>query len=379
MAHEQAGPPVTILGNFESVDIGIRQLKSMGFTSPPGPKGAVSRPAPLLHKMISEGLRKKMKKALIVGVAGQDGAYMAELLLKKNYHVAGTSRNAETASIKNLSFLAIDKEVELLSMALSDFRSVLQVIDKVKPDEIYNLAGQTSVGLSFEQPVETFNSITVGTLNLLEVLRFYKLPIKLYNACSSECFGDTDGYAANEMTPFHPLSPYAVAKSAAYWAVANYRDAYNLFASSGILFNHESPLRNKRFVTKKIISTACRIAGGSREKLKLGNIDVQRDWGWAPEYVEAMWKMLQLAKTSDYVIATGMTHTLSDFIAIAFSKLGLDWKEHIEISNDLYRPTDIMISKADPSRARDELGWAPKYKMHQIVEMLIEAERSIIQ
>jgi GDPmannose 4,6-dehydratase len=315
-----------------------------------------------------------MKKALIVGIAGQDGSYMSEFLLKKNYSVVGTSRNSGTANLENLIKLNVEKEVQLHSMALSDFRSVLQVIDKVKPDEIYNLAGQTSVGLSFEQPVETFNSITVGTLNLLEVLRFYGLPIKLYNACSSECFGDTDGYAANEMTPFHPLSPYAVAKSAAYWAVANYRSAYGLFVSSGILFNHESPLRNKRFVTKKIISEACRIVKGSKAKLMLGNIDVERDWGWAPEYVEAMWRMLQMPDPNDYVIATGKTYSLRDFVDTVFSSLGLDWEKHIEVSNDLYRPSEIMISKADPTKAREELGWSAKYEMPDVVKMLIKAE-----
>lgn len=315
------------------------------------------------------------KKALIIGVAGQDGTYMADLLLKKGYHVSGTSRNADAAQMKNLNSLGIEKEVELISMALSDFRSVLQVIDKVKPDEIYNLAGQTSVGLSFEQPVETFNSITVGTLNLLEVLRFLDLPIKLYNACSSECFGNTNGYAASEETPFHPLSPYAVAKAAAYWAVVNYRNAYGLFANSGILFNHESPLRNKKFVTKKIIITACRIAGGSKEKLTLGNIEVQRDWGWAPEYIEAMWQILQEPEARDYVIATGKTYSLKEFVALAFSNLGLDWQEHVEINRELFRPSEIMISKADPSLARAKLGWEPRYTMPQVVEMLLEAEQ----
>lgn len=315
------------------------------------------------------------KKALIIGVAGQDGTYMADLLLKKGYRVSGTSRNADAAQMKNLNSLGIEKEVELISMTLSDFRSVLQVIDKIKPDEIYNLAGQTSVGLSFEQPVETFNSITVGTLNLLEALRFLDLPIKLYNACSSECFGNTNGNAASEETPFHPLSPYAVAKAAAYWAVVNYRNAYGLFANSGILFNHESPLRNKKFVTKKIISTACRIAGGSKEKLTLGNIEVQRDWGWAPEYIEAMWQILQEPEARDYVIATGKTYSLKEFVALAFSNLGLDWQEHVEINRELFRPSEIMISKADPSQVRAKLGWEARYMMPQVVEMLLEAEQ----
>ena len=193
-------------------------------------------------------------------------------------------------------------------MALKDFRSVLQALIKVEPDEVYNLAGQSSVGLSFQQPVETLESISVGTLNLLEAIRFTGKPIKFYNACSSECFGDIAD-AADESTPFRPRSPYAVAKAAAFWEVANYREAYNILAYSGILFNHESPLRPARFVTKKIVTAACRIAAGSREKLKLGNIAIQRDWGWAPEYVEAMWLMVQQDNPDDFVIATGETHS----------------------------------------------------------------------
>jgi GDPmannose 4,6-dehydratase len=214
-----------------------------------------------------------MKKALICGVSGQDGAYLAELLLKQGYTVCGTSRDAQISPFQNLVHLGIKDQVKLESMSLTDFRSVLQVLTKIQPDEVYNLAGQTSVGLSFGQPVETLESIATGTLNLLEAIRFLGATIKLYNAGSSECFGDTGNVAAAaENTPFHPRSPYAVAKAAAFWEVANYREAYGLFACSGILFNHESPLRPERFVTQKIIATACRIAQGSKEKLYLGNM-----------------------------------------------------------------------------------------------------------
>ena len=245
---------------------------------------------------------------------------------------------------------------------------------KSEPNEIYNLTGQTSVGLSFEQPVETFESISVGNLNLLEVLRFSFSTTKLYNACSSECFGNTNGQIANEITPFHPRSPYAVAKSAAFWEIANYREAYGLFACSGILFNHESPFRHRRFVTQKIVSTACRIANGSQERLSLGNIDVQRDWGWAPEYVEAMWLMLQQDEPDDYVIGTGETNSLKDFVKTVFSILGLNWEDHVDLNPELLRPTDIMVSKANPAKAIEKLGWKAKHKMADVARMMVEAE-----
>ncbi|MCI5224262.1 MAG: GDP-mannose 4,6-dehydratase, partial [Candidatus Electrothrix sp. AR4] len=227
-------------------------------------------------------MKTKTKKALIVGVSGQDGSYLAQLLLKKGYTVYGTSRDAQMSSFANLVLLGIQDQVTVLSMAINDFRSVLQAISEVEPDEIYNLAGQTSVGLSFAQPVETMESISGGTLNLLEAIRFYGKPIKLYNASSSECYGDTGSSSADEATTFKPCSPYAVAKASAFWLVDNYRKAYDLFVCSGILFNHESPLRPSRFVTKKIIATACRIADGSDEQLVLGNVDIWRDWGWPP-------------------------------------------------------------------------------------------------
>jgi GDPmannose 4,6-dehydratase len=315
-----------------------------------------------------------MKTALICGISGQDGAYLAQLLLSKGYNVCGTSRDAQVSSFSNLVRLGIRDKVKLESVALNDFRSVLQVLTKIKPDEVYNLAGQTSVGLSFEQPVETLESIATGTLNLLESIRFLGNPIKFYNAGSSECFGDTAGEAANETTPFRPRSPYGVAKSAALWEVANYREAYNLFACSGILFNHESPLRPERFVTQKIISTACRIAAGSPEKLSLGNIEIERDWGWAPEYVEAMYLMLQQNEPDDYVIATGTSHKLEDFVSHTFSELNLDWKEYVLTDKSLLRPTDITLGKGNPTKAKEKLGWQAKSKMQDIIKMMIQAK-----
>jgi len=315
-----------------------------------------------------------MRTALICGVSGQDGAYLAKLLLEKGYHVVGTSRDAQVAQFANLDRLSIRDQVERVSMVLTDFRSTLQTIAKIKPDEIYNLAGQTSVALSFQQPVEAMDSISVGTLNLLEAVRFLGSEIRVYNASSSECFGDIETGAASEQTPFRPRSPYAVAKAAAHWAVVNYRDAYGLPAANGILFNHESPLRPERFVTKKIIRAVCRIRAGSRHPLKLGNLTIQRDWGWAPEYVEAMWRILQQPKADDFVIATGSTYSLEDFTAVAFSELGLDWHDHVEIDRELRRPSDITFSKGNATKAFAALGWKPSYTMPDVVRMMVRAE-----
>lgn len=314
-----------------------------------------------------------MKKALICGISGQDGAYLAQLLLNQGYDVCGTSRDAQISSFQNLVYLGIREQVKLESMALTDFRSVLQVLTKIQPDEIYNLAGQSSVGLSFGQPVETLESIATGTLNLLEAVRFLGAPIRLYNAGSSESFGDTGSTAADETTPFRPRSPYAVAKATAFWEVANYREAYGLFACSGILFNHESPLRPERFVTQKIVAAACRIAQGSAEQLYLGNMEIQRDWGWAPEYVEAMYLMLQQEQPDDYVIATGESSSLEDFVAAAFASVNLNWHEHVVIDNSLLRPTDLEVGKGNPAKAENKLGWKAKYKMKDVVQMMVEA------
>jgi GDPmannose 4,6-dehydratase len=314
-----------------------------------------------------------VKKALICGISGQDGGYLAKLLLEKGYEVYGASRDAQAASFSNLVRLGIKDQITLESMALNDFRSVLQLLMKVQPDEIYNLAGQSSVGLSFQQPVETLESISVGSLNLLEAIRFMDCPIKVYNAGSSECFGETGNVPADENTPFRPRSPYAVAKAAAFWETANYREAYKLFACSGILFNHESPLRPERFVTQKIIAGACRIAVGKQDKLHLGNLSIQRDWGWAPEYVEAMWLMLQQDQPDDFVIATGHTHSLEQFTEQAFATVGLNWKKYVVSDAAMLRPTDIMVGKANPGKAKKLLGWEANTMMHGVVKKMTEA------
>lgn len=315
-----------------------------------------------------------MKKALICGVSGQDGAYLSALLLEKGYDVYGGSRDATTNSFENLKKLGLKDRIKLVSINIIDFRSTLQTIIRIQPDEIYNLSGQSSVGLSFEQPVETFESISIGTLNLLEAIRFSNLPVKLYNSGSSECFGESGGMPADEDTPFKPRSPYAIAKATAHWKVVNYREAYHIYACTGILFNHESPLRPNRFVTKKIISTACRIYKGSKEKLHLGNIDIQRDWGWAPDYVVAMWMMLQQEDPEDFVIATGVTHSLKEYITMVFSYLKLDWKEYVVSDPDLLRPTDLMIGRANPSKATKVLGWKATHTLADIVKEMVEAE-----
>lgn len=316
-----------------------------------------------------------MKRALISGVSGQDGAYLARLLLEKGCKVYGASRDAQSCSFANLRQLGIREQVQAVSLAVNDFRSVLQALQETEPDEVYNLAGQSSVGLSFEQPVETLESISTAALNFLEAIRFTGRKIKFYNAGSSECFGDTGGSKADEETPFRPRSPYAVAKASAHWIVANYREAYNLFACTGILFNHESPLRPERFVTAKIIAAACRIASGSPEKLLLGNMDIRRDWGWAPEYVQAMQLMLQQERPQDYVIATGRSRSLEDFVRLAFQEVGLDWRQHVVTDKKLLRPTDIREGCGNPAKAERELGWKAVFQLEDAVREMIRAKR----
>ncbi len=313
------------------------------------------------------------RRALICGVTGQDGAYLASLLLGKGYAVAGTSRDAQMSSLANLQRLGIREQVQLYSMAGTDFRSVLNVLTAARPDEIYNLAGQSSVGLSFDQPVETLESNSLGTINLLEAIRFLGKTIRLYNACSSECFGPTGAAAADEHTPFSPRSPYAVAKATSYWLVANYRDAYGLYACSGLLFNHESPLRAERFVTQKIVRAACRIAAGDRRPLRLGNIQVVRDWGWAPEFVDAMHRMLQLEAPEDFVIATGRSYSLEQFIATAFHSVALDWREWVVADPSLHRPTDLAGNRGNAAKAGRLLGWQAAFAMPEVVAAMVDA------
>jgi GDPmannose 4,6-dehydratase len=313
------------------------------------------------------------RRALICGVGGQDGAYLAKFLLEKGYVVSGTSRDATMVSRSGLEYLGIADKVSIVSMAGNDFRSVLQALTRTLPDEIYNLAGQSSVGLSFEQPVEAIESIALGTLNLLEAIRFTGRNIRFYNAGSSECFGDTGKQAANESTPFIPRSPYAVAKVCSHNLVANYRSAYQMFACTGILFNHESPLRPERFVTQKIVRAANRIASGSTETLVLGNLDICRDWGWAPDYVEAMWLMLQTVEPEDFVIATGETVSLQYFVETVFSHYGLNWGESVNIDPTLFRPSDLSYSAADPFKASVQLGWKAKHSVSDVINRMCTA------
>lgn len=320
-----------------------------------------------------------MKKALICGVTGQDGAYLAQFLLAKGYQVWGTSRDAQISSFANLERLGIRQQVQVLSMAQSDFRSVLNTLCRSEPDEIYFLSGQSSVGLSFDQPAESIESIVFGTLNLLEAVRFLGRPVRIYHASSSECFGDVaPGERASELTPFRPRSPYGVAKASAHWLIANYRDAYGLYCCNGILFNHESPLRPARFVTRKIVATACRIAAGSGERLFLGRLDIARDWGWSPDFVDAMWRMLQQETPDDYVIATGESHTLESFVATAFAEVGLDWCSHVDIDTNLFRPSEIAHSAGNPDKALAGLGWKAEVAFPELIANLVRAEKDIL-
>ena len=320
---------------------------------------------------------ESMRRALICGISGQDGSYLAQFLLEKGYEVWGTSRDAQASTFDKLSRLGILHRVKTVSMATNDFRSVLQVLSQSEPQEIYNLSGQSSVGLSFEQPVETLESIAIDTLNLLEVIRFLRKSVRFYNAGSSECFGDIRSGAADVATPFQPRSPYAVAKVTAHNLVANYREAYGLFACTGILFNHESPLRPARFVTRKIIQAAVRIAGGSKENLILGDINIQRDWGWSPEFVDAMWRMLQGDAPEDFVIATGESNSLEEFVATAFSEVSLDWQQHVVQDQSLFRPTEIRYSRGQAEKARKKLNWEARMRMRDVVREMIRYERQL--
>jgi GDPmannose 4,6-dehydratase len=314
------------------------------------------------------------KRALICGVSGQDGAYLAQHLLDLGYEVFGTSRDVDSTSFQNLERLRVRDRVRLHSMSPIDFRSVLQCLAKVGPTEIYNLAGQTSVGLSFEQPVEAFESISVGTLNLLEAIRFQCPKARFYNAGSGEIFGDTGREPVDEQSRIAPGSPYAVAKATAMWTTTNYREAYGLFACSGILFNHESPLRSFRFVTRKIIRQAIAIHKGDPGKLRLANMDIVRDWGWAPEYVVAMHAMLQIDRAQEFIVATGRSYSLEQFVEAAFGALGLDYREHVELDEASRRPLDHQVARASPAKAERLLGWKARYAMPEVVRLMIEAE-----
>jgi GDPmannose 4,6-dehydratase len=319
-------------------------------------------------------MKPQQGTALILGASGQDGAYLADLLVRRGLTVHGTSRDKEVSSYTGLRRLGIYDRVTHHSAVLGDFRSVVTVMNNVRPELIFNLAAQSSVGLSFEQPVETIDSIMHGTINVMEAMRFLGLDAKFYNAGSSECFGNTGTHPADETTAFSPRSPYAVGKAASFWAVANYREAYGLWVCSGLLFNHESPLRPGRYVTQKIVRSAVEIAAGRCDTVELGTLNIARDWGWAPEYVDAMARMLDLDTPEDFVIATGETRTLKDFVAAAFARVGLNWCDHVVENSALHRPIDIMYSSGDPSKAARILGWKAEKKMADVVNLLVDAE-----
>lgn len=313
------------------------------------------------------------KTALITGIGGQDGGYLAAHLLASGYRVVGTTRDVRAGRFEGLTRLGIREQVDLVSMSPADFRSTITAVDRAVPDEIYNLAGQSSVGVSFAEPVETFASVVEGTINLLEAIRLLGRPTRLFTAGSSEMFGDTGAVPAHELTPVRPRNPYAVAKAASFWQVAQYREAFGVHACTGILFNHESPLRPERFVTQKVVAAACRIALGRERSVRLGDLSVRRDWGWAPEYVVAMHRMLQTAMPADYVLATGHTSSLEEFVAAAFAAAGLDWRRHVEHDASLARPTESGCGRGDPSRAAADLGWRARFTMPDVARMMVEA------
>ena len=315
-----------------------------------------------------------MKKAFITGVTGQDGAYLSRVLLEKGYKVYGAVRDSIALHSRNLKLLGIESCLELIPTDLLDLSNVIRLLERIQPDEVYHLASQSSVGLSFEQPIGTVEFNIMSTIHLLEAIRILPFKAKYYQASSSEMYGKVNELPVTEETALHPVSPYAVSKAASHWMTVNYRESYGLFCCCGILFNHESVLRAGQFVTKKIISTAVRISKGSKETLRLGNIEIRRDWGFAREYVKAMWLMLQQDEPDDYVIATGEAHSLREFVELAFSHAGLDWKEHVAIDRALYRPSEIDIIYGNPAKARARIGWEYNLPFKNLIKLLVEEE-----
>ena len=339
-----------------------------------------------------------MKKALITGITGQDAAYLAEFLLEKGYEVYGTYRRTSSTNFWRIEELGIENHpnLKLLEYDLIDLSSAYRIINDVEPDEIYNLAAQSFVGVSFTQPIATANITGVGVLNLLEAIRTINPKIKFYQASTSEMFGKVHAIPQNEQTPFHPRSPYGVAKVFAHWTTLNYQESYGLFASSGILFNHESPLRGKEFVTRKITDTVAKIHLGKQDVLELGNIDAKRDWGFAKEYVDGMYRMLQADKPDTFVLATNQTQTVRDFVSLAFKAIDTDitWegknedekgidaktgKVLIKINPKFYRPAEVDLLIGDASKANEILGWKPKTSLEELCDMMIkkDIERNI--
>ncbi|MGA2091500.1 MAG: GDP-mannose 4,6-dehydratase [Endomicrobiales bacterium] len=329
------------------------------------------------------------KKALITGIRGQDGAYLSQLLLGKGYEVFGADRRSGGATNWRMKELGIENDVRILYMDLLEMTNIMQVIQKVEPDEVYNLAAQSFVQSSFDQPILTSDIDALGVLRILEALRTIKPSARFYQASTSEMFGKVHEIPQKETTPFHPRSPYGVAKLYGHWITINYRESYKMFSCSGILFNHESPLRGTEFVTRKITQGIARIKRGQQEKIVLGNIDSKRDWGFAKEYVEAMWLMLQQNTPDDFVIATGETHTVREFLELAFDHIGMpiEWKGSgvqeqgiikkagkvvVEISPDFFRPAEVDLLLGDPSKAKQVLGWQSKTKFAELVKIMME-------
>jgi GDPmannose 4,6-dehydratase len=315
-----------------------------------------------------------MKRALISGVTGQTGAYLAHRLLAHGYHVIGGSRDADSADTSRLRILGVANDVELVSLAPADFRSVLQVIRSTRPDEIYALAGQTSVGLSFGQPFEAFESIAIGTLNFLEALRTLGVDCRFFTAGSTECVGNSPDAVITEESVMRPVSPYAVAKATSFWMTSNYRQSYGLFACTGLLSNHESPLRAPRFVTSKIVAGIRAIKAGTQTHLRLGNTAVARDWGWAPDYAEAIHRMTTADTADDYVIATGHTRSLTEFIARLCAMADLDPAAIITIDPELLRPADLTTTALSPAKIRRDLGWQATTEFAELVRKLYAGE-----
>jgi len=336
-----------------------------------------------------------MTKALITGIRGQDGAYLAKFLLEKGYKVYGADRRSGDTNLWRLKELGIEKYVDIVYMDLLEFTNIVRVIKDIQPDEVYNLAAQSFVQASFAQPILTSDIDAMGVLRILEILREYKPDAKFYQASTSEMFGKVQQIPQTEKTPFYPRSQYGVAKLFAHWTTINYRESYNMFACSGILFNHESPLRGLEFVTRKITYSLARIKYGLQDKLILGNLDAKRDWGYAPEYVEAMWLMLQQQQPEDYVIATGETHTVREFVERAAKIVGFDlqWegegvntrgldqntgKVIVAVSPEFYRPAEVDILIGDPSKAKTKLGWYPKVKFDELVEIMAKKDLEVV-
>ncbi len=315
-----------------------------------------------------------MKQALITGITGQDGAYLAKFLLDKGYKVYGTYRRLSTPNFWRLQYLGIFDKIELLPVDLLDSFSILESIKTSKPDEIYNLAAQSFVGASFEQPLASAEITGLGVVKFLEVIRNIAQNVKFYQASTSEMFGDNIFTEQSEETPFVPSSPYAAAKLYAHSMVKIYRKGYGLFACNGILFNHESPLRGLEFVTRKITNAIAKIKLGLENLIELGNIEAKRDWGYAPEYVEAMWLMLQQDEPDDYVIATNETHTIKEFLEVAFSNAGLEWEKFVKIDERFMRPVDVRYLKGNYQKGLDKLGWEPKTKFNELADIMLKSD-----